>query len=159
MADTLPHFRTVTEDFVTRCLPSKTCEFDAFPAPPVECLDSLLSCITAVFNESLVSGVFPSVYKSALFKPLLKKPSLDLSSLSFLPNVLKIIFPSQLNEHLNHNNLLSPLQLAYRPNHCTETLLLVNDFLTAMGNTIYSHSDTITSHGCLRENKSRHSPY
>ena len=31
----------------------------------------------AVFNNSLVSGVFPSVYKSALVKPLLKKMSLD----------------------------------------------------------------------------------
>ena len=43
---------------------------------------------------------------------------------------------SLLNEHLNHNNMVSPLQSAYRPNHGTETVLLsiINDLLTAMVN-------------------------
>ena len=61
----LTHFRPVTKDFVKRTIlssPSKTSKLDAFPTPLLlECLDSLLPCITAVFNNSLVSGVFPSV--------------------------------------------------------------------------------------------------
>ena len=109
----LTHFRPVTEDFVRRTIlssPLKTCELDAFPTPLLlECFDSLLPCITAVFNNSLVC---------ALVKPLLKKMSLDpdelknyrpVSNLSFLSKVLERIVLSQLNEHLNHNNLLSPL--------------------------------------------------
>ena len=97
----LTHFRPVTEDFVRRTIlssPLKTCELDTFPTPLLpECFDSLLPCITAVFNNSLVCGVFPSVYKSALVKPLLKNMSLDpddlknycpVSNLSFLSKVL-----------------------------------------------------------------------
>ena len=133
----LTHFRPVTEDFVRHTIlssPLKTCELDAFPTPVLlECLDSLLPCVTAVFNNSLVSGIFPSVCKPALVKPLSKKMSLDpddvknyrpVSNLSFLSKVLKRIVLSQLNEHLNHNNLLSLLQSAYRPNHSTENAML-----------------------------------
>ena len=98
----LTHFRPVTEDFV-RCTilssPLKTCELDAFPTLLLlECLDSLLPCITAVFNSSLVSGVFPSVYKSALVKPLLKKMSLDPDDLKNYRPVSNLYFVSKVLE-------------------------------------------------------------
>ena len=104
-----------------------------------------IPCITVVFNNSLVSGVFPSVYKSALVKPLLKKMSPDpydlkncrfVSNLSLLSKVLERIVLSQLNKHLKRNSLLRPLQSAYKTNYSTETDLLriVNDLLTAMDN-------------------------
>ena len=98
----LTHFRPVTEDFIRRTMlrsPSKTCELDAFPTPLLhEWLDSLLPCITAVFNNSLVFHVFASVYKSALVKHLMKKMSLypsdlknyhPVSNISFLSKVLE----------------------------------------------------------------------
>ena len=54
----------------------------------------------------------------------------------FCKKVIEIIVLSQINEHLNHNKLLSPLQSSHRPNHNTETVLLriINDLLTAMDN-------------------------
>ena len=58
------------------------------------------------------------------------------SNLSFLSKVLERTVLSQLNERLNHNNLVRPLQSAYRPNHSTETVLfrIINNLLTAMDN-------------------------
>ena len=47
----------------------------------VECLEQLLPAVTAVINQSLQTGVFPSVFKEAIVKPLPKKPSLDPNSL------------------------------------------------------------------------------
>ena len=40
--------------------------------------------MTDIINDSLVSGVFPPFYRSAIVKPLLKKPTLD-------PNDMKTI--------------------------------------------------------------------
>ena len=58
------------------------------------------------------------------------------SNLYFLSKVLERIVLWQLNEHLKHSNLLSPLHSSYRPNHSTETVLLriVIDLLTAVDN-------------------------
>ena len=63
---------------------------------------------SVVFNNSLISGVFPSVYKSDLVKPFWKKMSLGpsdlknyrpVSKLSFPSNIVERIVLPQLNEH------------------------------------------------------------
>ena len=38
-----------------------------------ECLDDLIPTITAIINESLVSGTGPPPFKQAIVLPLLKK--------------------------------------------------------------------------------------
>ena len=76
-----------------------------------ECLDSLLPCITAVFNNSLVSGVFPSVYKSARVKPLLKKMSLDPDDLKNYRPVSNLSFLSKRkNSSVSAKRTLEPQQ-------------------------------------------------
>ena len=142
-------FEPVTEEFVNKiclsCNP-KSCELDPVPtACLIDCLDVLLSHITHVMNTSLSSGHFPPIFKSAIVRPLLKKPSLDqnclknyrpVSNLSFLSKVLEKIVLSQLLDHLTHNHLLNPHQSAYRQSHNTETALLriLNDILLGLDN-------------------------
>ena len=63
--------------------PNKSCEFDPIPTTLVkQCCAELLPTITNIINGSLVSGVFPSDYKVALVRPIIKKRNLD-------PDVLK----------------------------------------------------------------------
>ena len=93
-------------------------------------------------NKSLLSGEAPSEFKTAVFKPLLKKASLDpnlmknyrpVSNLPFLAKILEKVVLMQLTNHLTSNHLTHKFQSAYRAGHSIETALLriVNDILTA----------------------------
>ena len=101
------------------------------------------SCsLSHIINSSLVSGVVPPEFKTAIVKPLLKKPSLDhnnlknyclVLNLSFLSKILDKIVLSQLSAYLSSDNLFCSSQSAYRAGHSTETALLkvMNDVLRA----------------------------
>ena len=76
-----------------------------------------MPAVTHIVNESFLSGIFPSMFKTAIVKPLLKKPSLDqdylknyrpVSNLSFLSKVAEKLVLSQLSEYLNASVCLSP---------------------------------------------------
>ena len=54
-----------------------SCDLD--PIPPkllMECLDFILHYLTVVFISSLVSGIFPQYFKSALVTPIIKRGAL-----------------------------------------------------------------------------------
>ena len=83
---------------LTKCAP-KLCDLDPMPTSLLlDCLDVVLPSMTDSINDSLVSGVFPSFYISAVVKPLLKKSTLDpndmknyrpVSNLSFMSKILE----------------------------------------------------------------------
>ena len=89
---------------------------DQYALPPVTKAPSII-------NDSLHSGLFPSAFKSAVVKPLLKKTTLNPeifknyrppSNLSFLSKILEKVVLRQLLNHLLTNNLFYSHQSAYR---------------------------------------------
>ena len=120
-------------------------------------LDHLLSSLLAArthwwspvlyfsYNDSLLTGSFPSVFKYAFVRPLLRNiknilgtKTLNVyslvSSLPFLSKLTENIALLQLSQHLQSNNLFYSLQSTYRSGHSTETAFfqIVNDLLTAL---------------------------
>ena len=140
-------FTPVTEEYVKstilKCKKSFS-ELDPLPAKLFyECLDILLPYVTNIFNDSLVSGTFPSDFKDCVVIPLLKKVSLDcnilknyrpVSNLPFISKVLERIAYAQILDHLTTNELTEKFQSAYKARHSSETALLrvVNDMLSAI---------------------------
>ena len=64
---------------------SKSCKLDPIPASLTkQYLDALVPVITKIINTSLTTGIVPDCFKSAIVKPLLKKPGLDVNDLKKL---------------------------------------------------------------------------
>ena len=98
--------------------------------------------ITAMVNLLLREGYFPSEWKDALVKLLLKNAGLSIdyknftpvSNLQFFSKVTERAVFDQLHKHLEDSDLYPVLQYAYIKQHSTETALLrvVNDILYNM---------------------------
>ena len=124
--------------------PSKSCSLDPFPTTLLkQVLDPLLPAISKIVNTSLLSGIFPDLYKLSLTLPIIKKPSLDpevlenyrpIANLHFISKILEKLVSSQIRNYLGSNKLYPSYQSAYRTFSSTETALITitNDINLAL---------------------------
>ena len=84
-----------------------------------------------LFNLSFITGVFPSVLKTAKVVPVFKKDSkLDYSNyrpiflLSNIEKVLKKLMYKRLHTFLNSNNIIYNLQFGFRQQYSTSHALI-----------------------------------
>ena len=105
----------------------------------------LLPVICKIVNRSLTTGCVPKSLKTAVLKPLLKKPSLDsesydnyrpVSNLTVISKIIEKVVAAQLNFYLTSNDLHEPFQSAYKTFHSCETALtrVQNDLLQFIDN-------------------------
>ena len=93
--------------------------------------DVVAPSLTCIFNQSLLTGIYPSDWKLAKVTPIFKTGSkTDLNNyrpISVIPAVAKIfekIIYDQLYNYLNVNDLLTSCQSGFRSLHSTLTALL-----------------------------------
>ena len=125
--------------------PTKSCEADPIPTSLLkDILPNILPLLRVIVNKSLQTGTFPDDLKVALVRPLLKKTNLDLveknyrpvSNLQYIGKLIEKAVNIQLNDNITTNNLMEPMQSAYRAGHSTETVLIKvkADILNAIDN-------------------------
>ena len=97
--------------------------------------------LTFIVNKSIISGEFPSSWKEANVKPLLKSGANDdvnnYRPISFLPTISKLIekwADSQFSAYLNNFDLLHKSQRGFRPKYSAESTLthMVDSWLRAV---------------------------
>jgi len=107
--------------------PAKACRLDPVRTWLVKDFRGLLSPFVAVLcNVSLLTGCFPSDFKQAIIRPLLKKSGLDtgdmknfrsMSNLSLLSKLLERVVLCRLQAFLDSNDMMPPMQSACRRFH------------------------------------------
>ena len=117
------------------------------PAPTTllkQYTEILVPSIQHIINASLSQGSFTYSLKTAILRPLLKKPNLDLvfknyrpvSNLSYLSKIVEKVVCTQITSFAAQTKNTEDLQSAYHEDHSTETALLKvkTDLLTALDN-------------------------
>ncbi|KAK6178704.1 hypothetical protein SNE40_011227 [Patella caerulea] len=137
-------FEPVSVDKVKKFIinaPNKSCGLDPAPTQLVKKhVDCIAPYITDLINELLKTGEVPDAFKTALVRPLLKKPGLEIILKNFRPNlpfmfkILEKVVMKRLHKYLSQDSLYTDRQSSYRPNHSCKTALIRmnNDIMTAL---------------------------
>ena len=120
--------------FITKLKNSKSTGLDNLDTNTIKLiLDEILPAITHVVNLSIKNNEFPKCYKMSKIVPLLKKSDADpLSPKSYRPVALLPILSKffenavfvQIEEYIEKNKLLHPINHGGRDKHSTTTAII-----------------------------------
>ena len=128
-----------------RSIPGKSCPLDIVPTSLLKtCSADFAPLIARLASLSFAEGRFPSNFKHASVKPLLKQVGLNrdefsnyrpLSNLNTVSKILERLFLARILPHVSRSPGFSRVQSAYRRSYSTETALirLLNDVFLAAG--------------------------
>ena len=134
--DTTFNFNTVTEEHVREIIlnlaPKTSYGSDYLSTKFIKCLVNEISKpITALINQSIVSGEFPEKLKVAKIIPVYKKDDItnieNYRPISILPSISKIfekVLNLQLYSYFSNCNLFFDSQYGFRKHHSTEMAVL-----------------------------------
>jgi len=128
---TSEQWTAVTSDEVVKLIGSslcKSCQLDTAPTWLVKEMRELLSpFISLLFNKSLASCCYPSEFKKAVVRPLLKKHGLDVSQMKNYRPVSNLPFLSKLLERIAQraaSQLVTwPTRHTVKSSHCISQLV------------------------------------
>ena len=114
-------------------MPNKTSPVDIFPTSLLKSFPDLFgSIISTLTNKTFEQGIFPSSFKSAQVKLILKKKGLDannlsnyrpISNLNTISKLIERLFFARLKRHIDNSGMFNPMQSGFRSGHSTETAL------------------------------------
>ena len=139
---TLPSLPTRTQLTLVRCLthstlspqlkfskllstiPPKTCSMDFIPTVLIKSCQTVFADLIATMANLSFEGTFPSVFKTAVVTPRLKKPGSDpdspenyrpISNLNSISKILERLFLARIQQHITTCANFNQFQSAYRP--------------------------------------------
>ena len=96
-----------------------------------DCLCLVSKYMIDIYNASMLTGIYPDMWKKAIVIPLKKSSRIDSSSdtrpianLSHFAKIFDKLVTSQLIDFLEDNNLLSHLQSGFRKQYSTQSALV-----------------------------------
>ena len=122
--------------------PSKACGIDGLTARLIKaCGDAIVAPLQHIFNISIRTCTFPSIWKSARVTPLYKGGAPEnasnyrpVSVLPILSKILERLIHDQIYEYVTNAAILTDRQSGFRKRHSTGTCLV--EFLDAVYNSI-----------------------
>jgi hypothetical protein len=133
---TLMEFQFVSEMAVRKIFlsaPCKSCELDPVPTTLLkDVVDVVNPVISHIVNTSMQTGTFTDNLKFSVIRPLLKKPTLELTyknyrpvtNLTFLSKLIERCVLQQIHSFIKSINMTDKHQSAYKTGHSTESALV-----------------------------------